>query len=106
MAKVPNFELLQAGIRLAEDNGIHLTRLESKSRAMVYRAPNGETVRVRTCNDHVLVAVASSPDESAKLNIEGTDKLLIVMPQVPRTSGPVVAYLVPTAVAVDAVRST
>ena len=41
----------------------------------------------------------------AKLNIEGTDKILVVMPEIPRSPGPVVAYFLPTAVAVDAVRS-
>ena len=33
----------------------------------------------------------------AKLNIQGTEWLLVVMPEVPRTRGKVLAYLVPTA---------
>jgi len=73
---------------------------------MLYRAADGKTVRVRTCNDHVLVVVADSPDPEAKLNIEGTDSILIVMPETPRTPGPVMAYFIPTALVVEEVRST
>jgi hypothetical protein len=71
---------------------------------MKYRLPDGDTVRVRTCNDHVLVVVAESTRKDAALNIDGTDHLLIVMPEVAREPGPVIAYFVPTAVAVRAVR--
>lgn len=104
--KVPNDQLLEAGLRLMEQNGQPLQRAESKGRARLYRNPEGRSVRVRTCNDHVLVVVADNPEVGAKLNIEGTDSILIVMPELPRTPGPVVAYLVPTSVAVEAVRSS
>jgi hypothetical protein len=106
MEKVPNDQLLESGLRLMEQNGQRLQRMEAKGRAMLYRTADGKTVRVRTCNDHVLVAVADSPEPEAKLNIEGTDSILIVMPEIPRSPGPVMAYFVPTAVAVEAVRST
>jgi hypothetical protein len=71
---------------------------------MIYRMSDDQTVRVRTCNDHVLVTLAENPEKGAALNIEGTDHLLIVMPETPRSRGPVVAYFVPTKVAVLAVR--
>lgn len=103
--KVPNDDLLQAGLHLMEQNGTPLERVEAKGRAMIYRTPDHKTVRVRTCNDHVLVAVADSPEPQAKLNIEGTDSILIVMPEAPRSRGPVMAFLLPASVAVDAVRS-
>ncbi|MGD0421297.1 MAG: hypothetical protein ABSA68_17250 [Xanthobacteraceae bacterium] len=103
--KVPNHQLLQAGLGLMEQNGQPLQRIEAKGRAMVYRTTGGKTVRVRTCNDHVLVAVAESPNPEAKLNIEGTDSILIVMPETPRTPGPVMAYFIPTALVVEEVRS-
>ena len=73
---------------------------------MIYRTATGERVRVRTCNDHVLVVLAESAEPEAALNIEGTDHLLIVMPEKPRTRGSVIAYFVPTAVAVQAARVT
>jgi hypothetical protein len=73
---------------------------------MLYCLPNGERVRARTCNDHILIIVADSPAVDAKLNIEGTEWLLIVMPEVERTPGRIIAYLVPTQVAVDAARLT
>jgi hypothetical protein len=103
--KVPNERLLEAGLKLMAQNGKPLERAEVKGRAMLYRSPNGRSIRVRTCNDHVLVAVADAPDTNAKLNIEGTDDILIVMPETPRSSGPVVGYLIPTPVVVEAVRS-
>jgi hypothetical protein len=56
--------------------------------------PAGETVRVRSCNDHILIAIADHEDpDKARLNVEGTDYVLIVMPDRPRTPGPVVGYL-------------
>ena len=104
--KVPNERLLDAGLRLMAQSGTPLERVEAKGRAMLYRTPDGETVRVRTSNDHVLVVVAESPEPGAKLNIEGTDKILIVMPEIPRSPGPIVGYFLPTAVAVEAAQST
>jgi hypothetical protein len=103
--KVPNDQLLEAGLRLMAQNGHPLERAEIRGRAMLYRTQEGRTVRVRTCNDHVLVAVADSPKPDAKLNLEGTDDVLVVMPEFPRSPGPVVAYLIPTPVVVEAVRS-
>lgn len=73
---------------------------------MLYNMPNGETVRVRTCNDHLLIAVADRPDVNASLNIEGTDWLLVVMPEKERTPGNITSYLIPTPVAVSEVRRT
>ena len=55
-------------------------------------------------NDHILIVVADKPAVGARLNIEGTDWLLIVMPEAERKAGNVVAYLVPTNEAVEAVR--
>jgi hypothetical protein len=106
MNKVPNGTLLAAGLELMAQSGQPLTRVPTKGRAMIYGTSDGKTVRVRTCNDHILVVLADSPDEGAHLNIEGTDYLLIVMPQAERSYGPIIAYLVPTPVAVDAARTT
>ena len=81
--------------------------MRGTGRARIFKLQNGETVRVRTCNDHILVTVASSPDiENASLNIEGTDQLLIVMPVIERTDGDILAYLVPTEVAIKAVKES
>lgn len=104
--RVSNEALLEAGLSLMQAAGRPLERLPTKSRAMKFSLGNGETVRVRTCNDHVLVILADSAEKNARLNIEGTDHLLIVMPEVPRTDGRVIAYLVPAAEAVEAARRT
>ncbi len=103
--KVENGKLLEAGLKLMECNGKPLRKVQSPGRSMMYEMQNGETVRVRTCNDHLLIVLSSQHSGSgAKLNIEGTDWLLIVMPEIPRTPGDVVAYLVPTAIAAEASR--
>lgn len=103
--RLDNKYLLGAGLELMRKNGKPLTKQPGFGTSMRYAMPNGKTVRVRTCNDHVLIVIGDSPDpDEAKLNIEGTDWLLIVMPEIERTAGKVLAYLVPTSVAAKAVR--
>lgn len=106
MNKVLKDDLVRAGLDLMRQGGKPLERAPSKGTAMIYRTPDGKTVRLRTCNDHILIVVGDSPDEDAKLNIEDTDLLLVVMPERPRTNGPAVAYLIPTEVAVAEARRT
>ena len=57
-------------------------------------------------HDHILVVVADKPTIDASLNIQGTDWLLIVMPEIERAEGKVIAYLVPTEEAEAAVRKS
>jgi len=104
--RVESADLLAAGLELMRTNGKPLQKLDSPGRSMIYALPGGETVRVRTCNDHILIVVADRPDAEAKLNIEGTDWLLIIMPEIERQRGDVIAYLVPSSVAADAARQT
>jgi hypothetical protein len=40
---------------------------------MRYSLPNSESVRVRTCNDHILIVLGDKASGNAKPNIEGTD---------------------------------
>jgi hypothetical protein len=103
---VPNESLLNAALELMKQNGKPLTKNNGTGRSMRYSMPNGETVRVRTCNDHILIVLGNKAAGDAKLNIQGTDWLLVVMPEVPRTPGNVLAYLVPTSVAAEAARKT
>ncbi|MEJ8835583.1 hypothetical protein [Ramlibacter sp. AN1133] len=105
MDRVPNDKLVEAALAMTAAVGKPLTRLQTGTRAMKYSMADGKTVRIRTCNDHVLVVLASSAEDDATLNIEGTDYLLVAMPEVPRRDGPVVAYFLPTSVAVADVRS-
>jgi hypothetical protein len=102
--RIPNDDLLAAGLDLMQQNGMTLTKIDSFGRSMMYKLTDSKSVRVRTCNDHILIVLADKPSKDAKLNIEGTDYLLIVMPEVERTPGKVKAYLVPTKVAVEASR--
>ena len=105
-SKIDNQVLLEAGLTMMRMNGCPLKRIASPGRSMVYMMPNQETVRIRTCNDHVLITVANRPDEDANLNIEGTDHLLLVMPELERTSGNIIAYLIPTTTVTKAVRES
>jgi hypothetical protein len=93
--RIESGTLVEAGLAAMSRAGKPLTKLPSKGRAMLYALPNGETVRMRTCNDHLLIVVADNPSAEAKLNIEGTDWLLLVMPEIERTAGKTVAYLLP-----------
>jgi hypothetical protein len=104
--RIPNDGLLAAGLELMKQNGKVLTKQPNFGRAMMYSLPNSETVRVRTCNDHILIVLSDQHSGNAKLNIEGTDWLLVVMPERERTPGNVKAYLVPTSVACEAARRT
>jgi hypothetical protein len=104
---VENDALLAAGLNLMRQHGKPLTKVTGFGRSMRYILPNGETVRVRTCNDHVLIVLSDKPKGAeAKLNIEGTDWLLIVMPEVERMPGKIRAYFLPARVAVEAARRT
>ena len=105
MPGIPNDLLLQAGLQLMKQDGRPLTKISSSGRSMKYALRNGETVRVRTCNDPILIVLSDkSSGDDAKLNIDGTDWLLIVMPEIPRTPGKVLAFLVPTEIASSACR--
>ncbi|HEY3778080.1 MAG TPA: hypothetical protein VGL35_08470 [Rhizomicrobium sp.] len=104
--RVDSRELLEAGLASMERCGKPLTRMPTKGRAMLYTLTSGESVRVRTCNDHVLIVVGDTPAPHANLNIQGTDWLLLVMPEIERTRGKVVAYLIPAAEAEAEARCT
>lgn len=103
--RVPNQELLAAGLELMKLAGKPLQGPVS-SRAMLYRTSSGESVRVRTCNDHLLVVLAKTADRNARLNVDGTDLVLIVMPLERRTPGPVMGFLVPSVEVAEAARSS
>ena len=105
--RIPNESLLKAALELMRQAGKPMERLQGKGRAMIYRTTEGKTVRVRTCNDHVLIVVADQHDpDKARLNVEGTDYVLVAMPGRPRTPGPIIGYLVPTDVVCNTVRSS
>ncbi len=109
MAKGPKIEndvFVQNALTLMQQSGWPLSKIEKSGRSKLYRKENGETVRIRTCNDHLLIVLADTPDEGAKLNIEGTDWLLIVMPEVERTPGPTIAYHIPTHIVVTEARES
>jgi hypothetical protein len=104
--KIDKAVLLNAGLDLMRHNGQPLSPMPSKGPSKLYTLPNGETVRARTCNDHVLIVLAEQASLDAKLNIEGTNWLLVVMPEIERTPGKVIGYLIPAAEAVAAARQT
>lgn len=104
--RIESSTLVEAGVAAMARAGKPLSKLPSKGRAMLYSLPDGQTVRMRTCNDHVLIVVSDSPSADAKLNIEGTDWLLVVMPEIERTAGNVISYLLPTSLVEAEARRT
>jgi hypothetical protein len=105
--RVSNEALVRAGLELMKQSGKPLERVKSNGRAMIYQMTDGTTVRMRTCNDHLLVVLADGDDpDTAAVNVEGTDYVLVVMPERQRTPGPVVGYFVPAAVVANTARST
>ena len=106
MSRVPKDQLVAAGLDLMKRTGQPLERVPSTGNAMIYLTAGGKTVRVRTCNDHILIVLASRDEEGARLNIEGTDLLLLVYPRIERTPGPVDAFLLPVHEVAEAARTT
>jgi hypothetical protein len=105
--RVTKEALTEAALGLMSKTGRPLERIKSRGRAVIFRMPNGKTVRLRTSNDHLLLVGADAEDpRTARLNVEGTDYVLIVMPERQRTPGRVICYLVPAEVVADAVRSS
>jgi len=88
--------LVNSGLAAMKRTGKPLAPLRREARATIYVMPNGETVRMRTCNDRKVVVVSWTDALDAKLNIEGTDWVLLVMPEVRRKLGKTICYLVPT----------
>tara|TARA_B100001964_G_scaffold183839_1_gene203531 strand:+ start:484 stop:1110 length:627 start_codon:yes stop_codon:yes gene_type:complete len=98
--------LKDAALQQMAENGMELSKIATGSRAMIYAMPDHNTVRIRTTNDPVLVVVAESAGSNSKMNIEGTDFLLISMPEEPRSPGNILCYLVPTKIAVESIRDS
>lgn len=104
---VPNRALAMAGLTLMQQAGKPLSRLRSSGPAMIYETSEGTSVRLRTCNKHLLLLKADGDDpRTAHVKLEGTEFLLMIMPERERTPGPVIAYLVPTSIAAEAVRAS
>lgn len=102
--KVSTASLVNAGLVAMERIGKPLSKLPSRGNAKLYNLPCGKTVRMRTCNRHALLVNAKHPNPNAKLDIEGTDWLLVVMPEQERTEGKNIVYLVPSLEAVAETR--
>jgi hypothetical protein len=102
--KVSTASLVDYGLAAMERIGKPALKLPKTGNAKIFRLANGETVRVRTCNRHVLLVNAKHPDPDAKLDIEGTDWILVVMPKEEFTAGEYIAYLIPALEGVSEMR--
>jgi hypothetical protein len=104
--KLSSETLRLAGLLLAQLDGFALRLAPNRPGEQLYQSSDGKRVRMRTTNDRVLVVTASSADpRSAQLDIEACDFVLIVMPTEMRAIDAVEAFLVPSAVAADSVRT-
>ena len=104
--KLSSETLRLAGLLLAQLDGFSLRLAPTRPGEQLYESADGKRVRMRTTNDRVLVVTASSADpRSAQLDVEACDFVLIVMPTEMRSVDAVEAFLVPSAAAVDSVRT-
>ena len=87
--------LREAGVTLLRKNGKSIASCTSGN-SMICTLSDGEEIRVRTCNFHLLIITADQPSPYAHLDIDGTEWLLIVMPEVENSAGRIIGYLVPT----------
>ena len=94
--KIDNNLLREAGVELMKKNKMPLSNITC-GKSMIGFTPCKKSVRIRTCNDHRLIITAKQPDPNARLNIEGTYWLLMVMPEHERTLGKIIGYLIPIA---------
>lgn len=104
--KVHSKDLKDAAYRAMEELGHSLSQIETGTRSMIFAMEDGRTVRLRTTNDPILICVAKTNDVESKLNVEGTDFLLLAMPEIARTPGTILVYLVPTQRVVNDVRES
>ncbi len=104
--KIPNSILKQCAIEMMATHEMPMEEVPTRGRSMIFSLRSGETVRLRTSNDPVLVVTIEPASDGPKMNIEGTDYLLFVMPEETRTWGAVKGYLVPTRKALKSVRET
>jgi hypothetical protein len=100
--KIEKGSLAKAALSRMQCLGRPLSKLPG--RGNLYEFADGKTVRLRTCQRHVLLVNAARPDSDAKLDIEGTDLLLVAMPAKERTEGKILTYLIPTSEAVAEMR--
>jgi hypothetical protein len=103
---IPNEKLRQAFIGLMARKGRSIERVigpPSRGPAKeVYRLPDGQTLRLRTNNKPALMARTESSALDAPLPFEGEDFVGVAFPS--ERAGFVLGYLVPTSVAVRAMR--
>ena len=102
--RVSSKQLLAAGLQIMRNAGRELKKIKTSGRAQIYEMNNGETIRVRTCNDHVLLIAAENDGTYENMSIKGTDWILVVMPEIERTQSNIMAYLIPTDIAVEEAR--
>ncbi len=93
------------GLDVMKKCGKPLTK-QSNTKALIYELANGESVRLKTNKNRVLIAKTDGPNIDAKQNLEVTNWILLVMPEVKGALDPVAAYLLPTSIVVDAFRSS
>ena len=105
MSSIDTKVLRRTGLELMRKNGRQLTKKFGISQ--IYGMKNGtdiQTVRLKTHNDQILMIKSDSPYPDAKLSIEGTDWILLVMPRKKRSEGSIIGYLIPTSEVVDRAR--
>lgn len=87
--------LRSIGLAAMERSGRVLTRVASERRGQLYVMPDGCRVRLRTNNDRRVIVTTDDTRSDAKLDLDGCDFVLLVVPKQRRQRGPIEVYLVP-----------
>ena len=87
--------LRSVGLAAMERSGQPLTRTASDRRGQLYVIADGRRVRLRTNNDRRVIVTTDDTRSDAKLDLDGCDFVLLVVPKQRRQRGQVEVYLVP-----------
>jgi hypothetical protein len=106
---IPTVTLRKAFISLMDQTGRPLLRVDERQRSRgpakeVYALPDGKTLRLRTNNMPALMVRVEDGSVDVPLPFENEDFVGIAFPAINKTDT-VIGYLVPTAVAAEAIRT-
>ena|SRR5688572_26210043 len=83
--------LRSIGLAAMELSGRGLTRVAAERRGQLYTLSDGRRVRLRTNNDRRVIVTTDDTRSNAKLDLDGCDFVLLVVPEQRRKRGQVEA---------------
>lgn len=87
-------ELRRVGLDAMKRCSGELTK-STTHRGQIYYTVDKKLVRLRTNNDRLILTATDGTNPTAKLDLEGCDLVLLVVPRIKRMRGTVEVYLIP-----------